>query len=158
MTCRLTGCRHGEPTIDPSVSRAEDAIVQKTKMYLDSKPKDLVATHPPRPSYGTKGAQVKLWANYFPLAVKNITLYRYAVDIARQAPPQPTKKRLKEMFELLIKDKLMDYEPYLATDFSSTIFSLENLDEELNGKEFFIPYRAAEADHLPASVARAAST
>ncbi|KAH6647987.1 ribonuclease H-like domain-containing protein [Truncatella angustata] len=49
---------------------------------------------PLRPSHGTKGKEVVLYANYFKLAVKSLTLYKYTLKVAK-IPKQAMKSDAK---------------------------------------------------------------
>lgn len=88
------------------------------------------AVMPPRPGYGSAGAQITVYANYVQLYAKpDLSLYSY--DISDIAPEVAGKKRI-QVIRLLINEapELADYRNDMVTDFKSTLISRKKLNLE----------------------------
>ena len=61
----------------------------KAGAKLDTRGSDLF---PQRPSYGSTGKQVVLWANYFPIEVTSKVVYKYTLDVKESVTAMSKKK------------------------------------------------------------------
>ncbi|EFR05376.1 hypothetical protein MGYG_08387 [Nannizzia gypsea CBS 118893] len=127
------------PPPDPEVQKLEDAYIKQRKgLSLDSL--KLSQAFPLRPAYGTRGAPVVLWANYFPLVPKSgITLFRYTVSVGVEGKQPPGYRKLKRIFEVLLEDHYASFRGRIATDFKATLVSTVSL--ELASESIEVAYR-----------------
>lgn len=109
---------------------------------------------PARPSFGTKGTPVTLWANYYQVITKIPVLYKYTMDIAQvatepesyqsekkgkpkgQAKAQSREVKGRKLYSV-IKEALKelsknDSSLVLATEFKSQLVSLRKLEFDNN--------------------------
>ncbi|KAI5925020.1 ribonuclease H-like domain-containing protein [Camillea tinctor] len=100
---------------------------------------------PLRPSYGTKGSSVVLWANYFALeASPQLVLQRYDVSVT----PEAAGKKAVQIIRLLLKTpELLPLEADLVTDFRSTLISRKKFDD----KTITVTYRDEDEDEPKAN-------
>ncbi|ETS02811.1 RNA interference and gene silencing protein [Trichoderma reesei RUT C-30] len=83
---------------------------------------------PRRPAYGTKGAEVVLWANYVALtASPKLVLYRYDVSVT----PAAAGRKLTQIIRLLLDaPELAEYKHDMVSDFKSTLISRHKFDDQ----------------------------
>lgn len=78
-----------------------------------------------RPGFGTRGARVTLYANYFELSTPGgCEVFRYHVEITEAGVP---KQKQRQILNLLLDQHLADKRCCIATDFRSTIISSVDL-------------------------------
>jgi eukaryotic translation initiation factor 2C len=78
---------------------------------------------PMRPSYGTRGKPVILWANYFNLTPdQDLVIHRYHVSMS----PEAKGRKIRRLFELLIEHPLLVYS---VTDFKSFLLNHRKLED-----------------------------
>ncbi|KAI5464622.1 ribonuclease H-like domain-containing protein [Mariannaea sp. PMI_226] len=117
---------------------------------------------PPRPSYGSNGTPVVLWANYFTVATTLDVLYKYTMEVKEikeesevtsqaqgraipQAPGRPQTKEVKgrKLFLVIraVLDELCRADPSLviATEFKNQLISLSRIDIPTMKKRVSIP-------------------
>ena len=99
--------------------------------------------HPSRPGYGTRGANVLLWANYFEVATNPaLVLYRYNISVS----PTVAGKKLIQVVRLLLEGPLANFRDDIVTDFKSILFSRTKLESSIFG----VTYKAeGEDEPLP---------
>jgi len=97
---------------------------------------------PQRPSFGTVGSPVTLWANYVNIiAEPALSLYRYAVS----CQPDATGRKLARIIQLLLQTpELAVYEQDMVSDFKSTCISRLKLPKD--DVTVVIAYRAEDED------------
>ncbi|OTB09514.1 hypothetical protein M426DRAFT_50484 [Hypoxylon sp. CI-4A] len=91
------------PAPDPKITQLEDTILKDLGMVskmaalqVSAKKGSTPSEHLPcRPAFGTKGKEVKLWANYYALDVKTPSLYKYALKVTLQQ--KESKKNVKDV-------------------------------------------------------------
>ncbi|KAI1488764.1 ribonuclease H-like domain-containing protein [Biscogniauxia mediterranea] len=117
----------GIPPPDDKVTRIEDAL-QKSLSGATLEALSLVDKFPSRPSYGTKGTSIVVWANYFALdASPKLVLQRYDVSVK----PEAVGKKLVQIIRLLLQTpELLPYKADLVTDFKSTLISRQKLEDQ----------------------------
>lgn len=101
---------------------------------------------PGRPSYGTEGQAITVYANYVRLVPpSDLTLYSY--DVSEIAPAVVGKKRT-QVIRLLLNEspELASYQGDMVTDFKSTLISRNKLDLGGDAKEIEITYKAEGED------------
>ncbi|KAF3480882.1 argonaute [Arthroderma uncinatum] len=137
--CLVYSEGHPIPPPDATVQKIEDAYIKQRKgLSLDSL--KISQAFPLRPSYGTRGTPVVLWANYFPLVPKgDITLFRYKVEVGVEGKATPSYRKLKRIFELLLEDHFLNFKGRIATDFKATLVSTVSLD--LASESLEVTYR-----------------
>ncbi|KAK0673017.1 ribonuclease H-like domain-containing protein [Cercophora samala] len=81
-----TGANNVIPPPNPNITALEDRIVQQQNSALGQLSKlsvnDQSSFFPCRPGFGTGGAPVTLWANYFELNVNTASLFSYNVVVS----------------------------------------------------------------------------
>lgn len=99
---------------------------------------------PARPGYGTKGTQIKVWANYVEM-VPRLDLVLYSYDVAEITPNLTGKKR-SQLIRLMMTEasELADYRDDIVSDFKATIISRKKL--ELGNEKINVTYRAEGED------------
>ncbi|KAL7915394.1 Piwi domain-containing protein [Trichoderma velutinum] len=129
----------GIPAPDKTVTKTEDALLAPAKS-VDLSTLGLKDTLPRRPAYGTKGAEVILWANYVSLtASPKLVLYRYEISVS----PAATGKQLTQVVRLLLEaPELAEYKHDLVSDFRSTLLSRQ----KFNDRTINIAYRSEGED------------
>lgn len=107
----------GVPAPDKTVTNTENALL--SGKGLDLSTLGLKEAFPRRPSYGTKGAEVVLWANYVAMtASPKLVLYRYDISVA----PAATGKKLTQIIRLVLgASELAAYQHDIVSDFKSTL-------------------------------------
>ncbi|KAK2745852.1 hypothetical protein FQN57_003465 [Myotisia sp. PD_48] len=134
------------PQPDPVVRKIEDAYIKEKQGFNPSALK-IKQDFPLRPAYGSRGENVVLWANYFPLNINpNTCLYRYKVEVAASDKPIGSKT-LKRIFQLLLEDHFADNRNRIATDYKATLVTNERLN--LASQSFDIKYRMEGEDQPP---------
>ncbi|KAM6486442.1 Piwi-domain-containing protein [Trichoderma sp. SZMC 28011] len=129
----------GIPAPDKTVTKTEDALIAPVKS-VDLSTLGLQDLLPRRPAYGTKGAEVTLWANYVSLtASSKLVLYRYEMSVT----PATTGNKLTQVVRLLLEaPELAEYKHGLVSDFRKTILSRQKFsDRTIN-----IAYRSIGQD------------
>ncbi|KAI1466141.1 eukaryotic translation initiation factor 2C 2 [Daldinia caldariorum] len=134
---------NGIPVPDPNVTRTEDAL-QASKTSVDLSSLSLADNFPTRPSYGTKGLPVVLWANYFTLTVSpKLVLHRY--DISEVDPAVTGRKRTQTIRLLLETPQLSPFKNDIVTDFKSTLICRQNIKDQ----DIVVTYRGEGEDDPP---------
>lgn len=121
------------------MTKTEDALIAPVKS-VDLSTLGLQDLLPRRPAYGTKGAEVTLWANYVSLtASSKLVLYRYEMSVT----PATTGNKLTQVVRLLLEaPELAEYKHGLVSDFRKTILSRQKFsDRTIN-----IAYRSIGQD------------
>ncbi|KAI0399976.1 ribonuclease H-like domain-containing protein [Xylaria palmicola] len=103
---------------------------------------------PPRPSYGAKGSEITLWANYFGLKTpSDLVLFKYDLTIR----PEATGMKLAHIIQLLLESPdLKDYRQELVTDFMSILIA----KREIQKGDIVVRYRAEGEDEPHESAAQ----
>lgn len=80
-----------------------------------------------RPSYGTGGEPVTLWANYVEmLAPRKLTLYRYHISID---PPEASWRKCEQIIRLWLgMAEMAEFKDDIVTDFRSNLISHKKLE------------------------------
>ncbi|KAK4075706.1 hypothetical protein Trihar35433_2266 [Trichoderma harzianum] len=128
----------GIPAPDKTVTKTEDALIAPGKS-VDLSTLGLQDLLPRRPAYGTKGAEVTLWANYVSLtASPKLVLYRYEMSVTPAAAG-----KLTQVVRLLLEaPELAEYKHDLVSDFRKTLLSRQKFsDRTIN-----IAYRSIGED------------
>ena len=90
---------------------------------------------PLRPSYGTKGKEVILWANFFTLEAKGQTWFKYSLNAAKIPKegadrkiklPEPKGRKLQRIVQLALEQ--LDQAIPVASEYKSQVVSLKPLD------------------------------
>ncbi|KEY66842.1 hypothetical protein S7711_05196 [Stachybotrys chartarum IBT 7711] len=123
---------------------------------------------PARPSFGTKGKPIVVWANYFRIHVKPVKLYKYTVSASERAKEGASDKKGKSgkasaskgtpkevkgrKLHLAIQKALEQFrrnQPGLivATEFKSNIFTLKQLNADNGIITVELP-RSSEGDQF----------
>lgn len=91
------GANNVIPPPNPDITALEDRVVQQENSALGQLSKlsvsDESSFFPHRPGFGTGGAPVVLWANYFELNVNTASLFSYNVLVA---PEESSEKKEAE--------------------------------------------------------------
>ncbi|KAJ8119976.1 hypothetical protein O1611_g10486 [Lasiodiplodia mahajangana] len=95
---------------------------------------------PMRPSYGSKGTDIVLWANYFALqAPAQLVLYQHNLTVT----PQAAGKKLSHIIRLFLQTpELKAVSQQVATDFKSILIARE----QIASQSIELPYRAEGED------------
>lgn len=114
---------------------------------------------PKRPGYNTQGTEVKVYANYFPVKVKDdVTIYKYNVTFTGTTPSQAKKGRLVELVasspELELEGKI----PY-RTNFRDIIVTTQKIPSlgGQNHRDITVPYTPEWQGQLAGSEAQASA-
>ncbi|EON62170.1 hypothetical protein W97_01390 [Coniosporium apollinis CBS 100218] len=152
--------QRGGADLSDRVQRIEDQLQQsyESEGRATAQAPDARSRFPHRPGYGTPRLDAKtekpvppfpLWTNYFELklaADQDLTLYRYNINIAADAAGrQPTGRKLRRIFELLIEEHFAPRKEQIATDFKSMLVCKSDLKIEEKQK-LAIKYRAEKED------------
>lgn len=123
----------GVPAPDKTVTKTEDALL--SGKGLDLSTLGLKEAFPRRPNYGTKGAEVVLWANYVAMtASPKLVLYRYDIAVA----PAATGKKLTQIIRLALgASELAAYQHDIVSDFKSTLICRQKFAD----LTMTVPYR-----------------
>ncbi|KAL7619726.1 hypothetical protein AAE478_010268 [Parahypoxylon ruwenzoriense] len=116
------------PIPDESVHEKEDAIVAGNDNSALS-PGNFISEkdRPLRPSYGTRGRNVVVWANYVEMEPdKNLILHLYTISV----DPKAIGKKLIQIIKLFYQSKSKDFQKVTMTDFKTTFISRRNLSDE----------------------------
>ncbi|KAF4125561.1 Piwi domain, partial [Geosmithia morbida] len=103
---------------------------------------------PVRPSFGTNGTPVVLWANYFAIKVKAPSLWSYTVNIEEMAKDDGKKKAAGQVkgrkLRLVMEKVLVHYsgKTVVATEFKSQLVSLDRLPLDVNPIEISVPFES----------------
>ncbi|KAI5854508.1 eukaryotic translation initiation factor 2C 2 [Durotheca rogersii] len=121
------------------VRKVEDAL-QAGKASLNLGNPSLADGFPTRPSYGVKGSDVVLWANYFVLDTpRQLLLQQYHISVT----PAATGKKLTQVIRLLLQaPDLLPFQADIATDFRSTLISRRRFEIQ----EVQVEYRGEDED------------
>src|SRR4030095_4499825 len=113
---------------DARVTKVEDALQQAVKDPHNLASLNLEQGFPLRPGYGTRGAQVTLWANYVEMAPSlNLILYRYDIAVS----PSAAGKKLSQIIRLFLETpEMTDLQLDMITDFKSTLISRQRLERD----------------------------
>lgn len=123
----------GVPAPDQTVTKTEDALLSGKGVDLSTL--GLTEAFPRRPNYGTKGAEVVLWANYVAMtASPKLILYRYDISVS----PAATGKKLTQIIRLVLgASELAAYQHDIVSDFKSTLISRQKFADVA----ITVPYR-----------------
>ncbi|PTB42583.1 hypothetical protein M441DRAFT_26314 [Trichoderma asperellum CBS 433.97] len=123
----------GVPAPDKIVAKTEDALL--SGKGVDPSTLGLKEAFPRRPNYGTKGAEVVLWANYVALtASPKLVLYRYDVSVT----PAATGGKLTQIIHLVLEaSELAAYNHDIVSDFKSTLICRQKFAD----LTITVPYR-----------------
>ena len=139
-TTNLVFCfRPGKvPVLNRVVEETENAI--HSVLNTNESASDLSR----RPGFGTRGARVALYANYFELSTPSgCEVFRYNVEITQAGVP---KQKQRQIFNLLLDQHLADKRYCIATDFRSTLISSVDLfDAKPEPEELYDVRYKAEA-------------
>ncbi|KAI0133671.1 hypothetical protein BJ170DRAFT_172393 [Xylariales sp. AK1849] len=127
------------PPPDPKVAELENKILKELSLTTKSSELQVsgatVSTKnlPLRPSFGTKGKEVKLWVNHFGLSVKPQTWSKYAIKVAKvvgenvdpKKVPEAKGRKLQRIIELALHE-LGPAIP-IASEYKSQVISLRPL-------------------------------
>ncbi|KAF3018450.1 hypothetical protein E8E14_006423 [Neopestalotiopsis sp. 37M] len=128
------------PKPDANVTKLEDSLIQNSQLTASMSQLSLSGSKtstefiPLRPSFGTKGKEVVLWANYFDMKVKDQALFKYSVNVAKVPGegakpnakiPETKGRKLQRVLELAI-GSLGNAVP-IVSEFKSQIVSLKPL-------------------------------
>lgn len=140
-----TSSRPGTARLDDAVQKLESEY-EKERKGLDISSLRIKPDFPLRPSFGTRGTPIVLWANYFELkANPDATFYRYKVEISGEEQGRTlSAKRLRRIIELLLEDHFASKKHEIASDFKATLVSVESLN--LESDTFPIHFREADAE------------
>lgn len=147
------------PQPDPAITKLEDETVRHTagpakmgapQVSTSSSPIMPKEVFPTRPAFGTRGTEVVLWANYFQVKAKPITIYKYNMNVVQvpnedekgdtgkakgRTKPGPKEIKGRKLFfaiqAALLELKKRDPKAILATEYKSQLISLRPL--ELDG-------------------------
>ncbi|KAI0906621.1 ribonuclease H-like domain-containing protein [Ustulina deusta] len=115
----------GAPAPDAKVAEIENSLLGTAtgglaRLSLDD-------TFPRRPSYGTKGKDLVLWANYYTLKPSpQLVLYRYTLSVT----PAATGRKLEQIVRLFLQSPdLRDVQQDVVTDFKSTLIARQKIQE-----------------------------
>ncbi|KAL7919793.1 ribonuclease H-like domain-containing protein [Trichoderma austrokoningii] len=124
----------GVPVPDRTVTKTEDALLSNKGLNLSTL--GLKDAFPRRPNYGTKGAEVVLWANYAAMtASPKLVLYRYDISVA----PSSSGRKLSQIIRLVLgAPELASYQHDIVSDFKSTLISRQKFAD----LAIVVPYRA----------------
>ncbi|KAI0139924.1 Piwi-domain-containing protein [Hypoxylon sp. NC0597] len=105
---------------------------------------------PRRPGYGTQGNAIKLRANYVPLGVGRITLYRYEISFKDEDTKPPGKKLARvinlALKKLTVKEKAEENNKEdesnkafakVVTDFSGILIACEKISDQSTTIQYF---------------------
>lgn len=99
------------------------------------------AMMPPRPSYGSEGKPIIVYANYVELMPHpSLTLYSYDISDIK---PEVAGKKSTQVIRLMINEasELTEYRNDMVTDFKSTLISRKKLKMEGNEMTILVTYR-----------------
>lgn len=115
------------------MTKTEDALLSGKGVDLSTL--GLTEAFPRRPNYGTKGAEVVLWANYVAMtASPKLILYRYDISVS----PAATGKKLTQIIRLVLgASELAAYQHDIVSDFKSTLISRQKFADVA----ITVPYR-----------------
>lgn len=108
------------------MTKTEDALLSGKTVDLSTL--GLKEAFPRRPSYGTKGAEVILWANYVALtAPPKLVLYRYDISVT----PAATGRKSTQIVRLLLNaPELAPYKHDIVSDFKSTLLCRQKFGDQ----------------------------
>lgn len=121
------------------ISQSQVGQLGKTMGKVDlgrssKKPEPVDEEFPFRPSFGTAGRPVTVWANYFKVKVNVPVLWRYALEPTQKTPPPKAGTTLKGRKLALTVQKVVDHfksgTRALATEYRSQLISLDKLNIE----------------------------
>lgn len=136
--------RYGEPNVDQTITQLENKVISQNQVgqvgkamgkvdlgRSGKKPEPADEEFPYRPSFGTAGRAVTVWANYFKVNVNVPVLWRYNLEHEQKTPPAKAGTKLKGRKLALTIQKVVDHfksgTRALATEYSSQIISLDKL-------------------------------
>lgn len=130
------------PAPNPDVAKTENLLLGNATAALANL--SFSDNFPTRPSYGTKGTGIVLWANYFTLDPSSkLVLHQYSLSVK----PAPTGKKLAQVVRLFLETpELQEFRHDLVTDFKSTLIARLKIENQ----SITVPYRAeGEDEPLP---------
>ncbi|KAI0871010.1 ribonuclease H-like domain-containing protein [Hypoxylon argillaceum] len=123
---RVFSSAAGTPAPDKEVIKVENALLASRSAAFAGL--SLGIGLPMRPSYGTKGTSVTLWANYFLLQPPpKMVLYQYDLSVN----PKVTGKKLAHIVRLFLQSpELQGSKQHIVTDFKSIIISKVEIEDQ----------------------------
>ncbi|KAI1284237.1 ribonuclease H-like domain-containing protein [Xylaria sp. FL0933] len=109
----------GAPAPDAKVTEIENSLISGTMTSLAGM--SLNQARPTRPSYGTNGAKLVLWANYFTLkSSEDLVLYQYEIKVS----PTATGRKLGHVVQLFLESPdLHPLQQDIVTDFRAILIA-----------------------------------
>ena len=97
---------------------------------------------PPRPAFGTKGAQALFWANYVDITkTRDVDISRYDVSVT----PKVEGGKLRQVFRLFLQDaRFNDFRDSIASDLHGILITCKKLPKE--EFKFDITYKGEKED------------
>ncbi|KAI0426348.1 ribonuclease H-like domain-containing protein [Xylaria sp. FL1042] len=128
----------GPPAPNTQVTEIENSLIGGKMTSLGGM--SLNQALPRRPSYGTKGAQLVLWANYFTLeSSKDLVLYQYDINVS----PKAAGRKLGRIIHLFLHSPALNgLQQDMVTDFRSTLITRL----KMQGPAVELAYRAEGED------------
>jgi eukaryotic translation initiation factor 2C len=152
----LTNCfpdsNYGPPQLEESVTALEGRLIKATDVSnvtkrvggvqlgtsATSKSKEPMSeAFPVRPAFGTAGAKVIVWANYYPIQVKQQTYFKYAVTVTERSSKEGAQaKEVKGRKLYLVMEKILQHlatqDAAIASEYKSQLVSTKKLVLEAN--------------------------
>ncbi|ETS78029.1 hypothetical protein PFICI_10091 [Pestalotiopsis fici W106-1] len=128
------------PAPDARITKIEDSLIQSNQLISSMSQLSLSGSStttefiPLRPSFGTKGKEVVLWANYFNMQLKDQVLYKYNIKVnkipgeglkANVKIPETKGRKLQRVIELAL-NTLGNAIP-VVSEYKSQVVSLKPL-------------------------------
>ena len=131
--------------------QAREASLKPEQLAMSSLTVREGVRQPERPSYGTKGQPVMLWANYFELKTnRKTTFYRYDFSVKRAVGERtdPVGKKLEQIIKLLLSEnETFESRSYdIATDYRKSMVSAVPIQDHEISEPFKITYRKESED------------
>lgn len=104
------------------------------------------ARFPQRPSWGTEGKPVLLWANYMQLIPSgNQSLFRYSIEFLKdEKGAQPVGKKCGRLINIFLEENFASVRDKIASDFRSTFISSDKVP--FSDNPYNVIYRAEGED------------
>lgn len=137
------------PAPDVKITQLEDKLLKDMAMNTSMARLSVSGSGPAlplRPSYGNKGKEVTLWANYFRLEIKTVVLYKYTLEVTKVPEegtgsgvkiPEPKGRKLERIIGLGLP--LVGEGIPIVSEYKSKIVSTRLLELPSN-KTIAVPY------------------